>query len=572
MMNEANLKKSMSVVLACSLLVTGGISQSDVANAAKKATLKTKKITIRVGEKKKINIKGKKAKAKYTFTSSKKKVANVNKKGMVTAKKKGTAKITVKEKSGKKVRNLGKVTVVVKAKKIVAPQVSEVPTQTNAPVATQTPVTNVATATPTVTPATTPQPTLVPTPEPTLDPWLQYPTENGYHPTEEQYKTMIADSLISTGNNAKVKAVIEKARAGEDVTLAYIGGSVTEGEGATPNDNCYSELSCKEFGKAFGTGDNVHFVNGGMSGTPSSLGIIRYEKDVLGQMAVGETPDILFVEFAVNDSGECTKGGAYEGLIRRAMSEGAAVVLLFSVFRNNTNIQDTYIPYGEHYDLPMISMKDAVQTVIYEDDDFSDWYFADQYHPNNGGYKLTVDCIMNYFRVVDAEEAEVDNITDVSTFAPYNTDAYQNTVMVGPATIETLLAQENPAITSFDVGGFTQTDNQTGVYLYDNTREKFPVNWMHTSTSGSGSFKATINCKNLLVAFKRSNNTNTGTAEVYVDGELKQTLRGYASDGWNQAVTLSGFSADEVAEHEIEIKMAEGDEAKEFTIFALGYN
>ena len=565
------MKKGLSVALAFSMIVTGAMYQNEMADAAKKATIKTKKITIRVGEKKKIQIKAKKAKAKYTFSSSKKKVASVNKKGMVTGKKKGTAKITVKEKSGKKVRSLGKVTVVVKAKKVVGPQITEAPAQTSAPVATQTPV--ATTSAPTTTPVVTPIPTVEPTPVPTLEPWLQYPIDSGYHPTEEQYKTMIADSLISTGNNAKVKAVIEKARAGEDVTLAYIGGSVTEGEGATPNDNCYAEFSCTEFGKEFGTGDNVHFVNGGMSGTPSSLGIIRYEKDILGQMTTASTtPDILFIEFAVNDHGECTSGGAYEGLIRRAMSQGAAVVLLFSVFRNNDNIQTTYIPYGEHYDLPMISMKNAVATTIDEDDDFRDWYFADMYHPNNGGYRLTSDCIMNYFKTVDAEAVEIDNVPDVSAFAAYNTDAYVGTTAMTPATINNLLAQENALVTSFDAGGFSATDANTGVYLYDNTREKFPENWMHTADTSSDYFQTTIHCKNLMVVYKRSSDVNTGNAELYVDGERVKTLTAYDRSGWNQAITDFAFSNEEVAEHTIEIKMVEGDEAKEFTILALGYN
>ena len=57
----------------------------------------------------------------------------------------------------------------------------------------------------------------------------------------EFYDTMVTSSLMDTGNNARIKATIEKARNGEDVTLAYIGGSITEGEGASPNSNCYAE-------------------------------------------------------------------------------------------------------------------------------------------------------------------------------------------------------------------------------------------------------------------------------------------------------------------------------------------
>ncbi len=88
-MGNHKLRKGLSVIVACSMLVSTCVwQQPETADAAKKATLKAKKLTLRVGEKKKIKIKAKKAKAKYTFVSSKKKVAKVNKKGVVTAKKK----------------------------------------------------------------------------------------------------------------------------------------------------------------------------------------------------------------------------------------------------------------------------------------------------------------------------------------------------------------------------------------------------------------------------------------------------------------------------------------------------
>ena len=56
------------------------------ADVFAKAKLAKTKITLTVGQKKKITIKGKKKKAKYTFKASNKKVS-VNKKGVVTAKK-----------------------------------------------------------------------------------------------------------------------------------------------------------------------------------------------------------------------------------------------------------------------------------------------------------------------------------------------------------------------------------------------------------------------------------------------------------------------------------------------------
>ena len=92
----------LSGILALSMTL-GGMTAPDAGAKAKKAKLKTKKISVTVGKKKTIKIANKKKACKYTFKSNKKKVAKVSKKGVVTGRKKGTAKITVKEvkKNGK---------------------------------------------------------------------------------------------------------------------------------------------------------------------------------------------------------------------------------------------------------------------------------------------------------------------------------------------------------------------------------------------------------------------------------------------------------------------------------------
>lgn len=85
----------------------------------------------------------------------------------------------------------------------------------------------------------------------------------GFVNTDENYESMKEASVFSTGNNARIKEVIKKARAGEDVTLAYIGGSITAGGLASPNSNCYAQVSAKKFAAAYGKdgGANVHFIN-----------------------------------------------------------------------------------------------------------------------------------------------------------------------------------------------------------------------------------------------------------------------------------------------------------------------
>ena len=96
-MNAKNSKKNLCLFLVAGLVCA---SVSIPSEAAQKTKLTTKKMTLKVGQSKKITIKGKKKKAKYSFISSAKKKAGVSKTGVVKAKKAGKATITVK--AGKK--------------------------------------------------------------------------------------------------------------------------------------------------------------------------------------------------------------------------------------------------------------------------------------------------------------------------------------------------------------------------------------------------------------------------------------------------------------------------------------
>ncbi len=113
-MFKSSGKRVISMLLILGLAFSGSLSVA--SQAAKKTKLKTKKITMKVGQKKKIAIKGKKKKAVYRFVSSSKAKASVSKSGVVTAKKAGKVTITVKETYNKKTKKLGKTVVTIKKK------------------------------------------------------------------------------------------------------------------------------------------------------------------------------------------------------------------------------------------------------------------------------------------------------------------------------------------------------------------------------------------------------------------------------------------------------------------------
>lgn len=204
-------KQILCMVMATSLL----LQPQAAASEAKKATIAKKKIQITVGKTKKISIKNKKKKAKYKFSSTKKKVAKVSSKGVIKGLKAGTAKVTVKETLKKKTRKVGTIVVTVKSagKKTDTPVKTPTPNTTGTATATAT-ATASATATPTSTPTGTPTatPTVSPTPKPKATVPADYAPPSDYTTKKSDVTYGKREQIVypskTTGNDRKAYVVL----------------------------------------------------------------------------------------------------------------------------------------------------------------------------------------------------------------------------------------------------------------------------------------------------------------------------------------------------------------------------
>ncbi|OJV11776.1 MAG: hypothetical protein BGO12_08295 [Verrucomicrobia bacterium 61-8] len=100
--------------------------------------------------------------------------------------------------------------------------------------------------------------------------------------------------------------VFAKLKTGEPVKVAFLGGSITEQRG-------WRVLSLKWLRERYPSA-KIEEINAAIGGTGSDLGVYRLEKDVLRFK-----PDLLFVEFAVNDGGTPSEKirKAMEGIVRK---------------------------------------------------------------------------------------------------------------------------------------------------------------------------------------------------------------------------------------------------------------
>ena len=357
------------------------------------------------------------------------------------------------------------------------------------------------------------------------------------------YEKMVDRSLLSVGDMTRMSDVFQKAQNGEDITVAYIGGSITEGYNAGTTE--FYAKTCTDLLQGYFPDITVTGVNAGISGTPSLLGNLRLERDVLSA-----DPDIVFVEFAVNDGQEADYKNAYESLVRTLLTQekDIAVVLLFTVLDSGYTCQEHMSKIGANYDLPMISVHDSVYEEIEAGRMTWQDYSNDQSHPNAYGHKCITDVVDNYYQKVLPVVAE--NVGEVSKELPdpVFSAKYMNMHYMDSATMD-----------GVELDGFEQYD----------THGSFHNGWMYRGTDG-GSMKFTVDCSVLEMVFKANNSDKYGTADIYVDGEKVKSVVSNMSDGWNNPVTAYLIDNDSSAEHTVEIRM-EGGVTQAFFVMAFGY-
>lgn len=376
--------------------------------------------------------------------------------------------------------------------------------------------------------------------------------ETALSPEEQVHRDMVGRSFVSYGNTYRIWQKIDRALDGEKTTIAYIGGSITEGVGGTP-DNCYAKLSfnkISEFLGSLGTPGEMEYVNAGVSGTPSILGNLRVKKDVLDKNA-----DIVFIEFAVNDGMEQLYKDSYESLVRTVLQQEnePAVILLFTVTKTGHTCQEHMSQIGEYYGLPMISVPDAIQPEIEAGRMTWEDYSDDEAHPNTEGHKLVAEFIGNYFDVLGGRSF-VDTSYEMP-LTPKFGNPYENALL---AEVDYDNSNENLQIA--DTGSFSPqsrsaADFKKGAWVYDG--------------EGSTPLKMTVKGNSLFFVCKRNNSDTMGKFDVIINGSKAATIDTNQSGGWGEPFAFQAIKWQSVREMEVEIVPAEGSAGKTIEIYGI---
>lgn len=361
----------------------------------------------------------------------------------------------------------------------------------------------------------------------------------------------------------RLKNLMKRAANGESLVIGFLGGSITQGSLSSTPKTCYAYLVYEWWKKSFPNAA-FSFVNGGIGGTTSHYGGARAWKDVLCYR-----PDIVTVDFSVNDDANEFFEETYEGTLRRLLAapSAPAVVVLNNVFYDTgKNAQDYHNRIADHYGIPHVSIKDTVYPDVESGKIVRADITPDNLHPNDKGHRLVADEICKLLDSIKAEMEEEtiagENIEGKSTKteasvllpAPLTENAYEHSRLIQ--------IQDNEAI----LDGF----------LVDPIEKKgmldiFKNGWTAAHTNDKISFE--IECSCLAVQYRKSVQQPVPKAKAVIDGDEAHAviLDGNFTEDWGDCLYLEPLLHHaEKKVHKIEITVTDAkDIVRPFYLVSL---
>ena len=328
----------------------------------------------------------------------------------------------------------------------------------------------------------------------------------------------------------RLKNLMKRAANGESLVIGFLGGSITQGSLSSTPKTCYAYLVYEWWKKSFPNAA-FSFVNGGIGGTTSHYGGARAWKDVLCYR-----PDIVTVDFSVNDDANEFFEETYEGTLRRllaAPSDPAVVVLNNVFYDTGKNAQNYHNRIADHYGIPHVSIKDTVYPDVESGKIVRADITPDNLHPNDKGHRLVADEICKLLDSIKAEMEEEtiagENIEGKSTKteasvllpAPLTENAYEHSRLIQ--------IQDNEAILD---GFLVDPIEKKGIL------DIFKNGWTAAHTNDKISFE--IECSCLAVQYRKSVQQPVPKAKAVIDGDEAHAviLDGNFTEDWGDCLYL----------------------------------
>lgn len=368
-------------------------------------------------------------------------------------------------------------------------------------------------------------------------------------------------------NLSRLKNCMIRAEKGEELTIGFLGGSITQGSLATEHKNTYAYRVFSWWKETFPKAQ-FHYVNGGIGGTTSHYGVSRAVTDVLMYQ-----PDFVVVDFSVNDEPDEFFQETYEGVIRKLLQwkSKPAVVLLNNVFYDTgKTAQEFHNAVGDWYQVPHVSIKDTLYQEMQQGKYTREELTPDGLHPNDKGHGLVAGEIIALLEEVrkqlpeKADDVEnrkhdeinniINSIEDITTNIPkpMTENAYENARRL-------TIREISPELEGFRA----DTEEKTG-HL-----DHFKNGWSGKKPGDKITFEVEASC--IAVQYRKTIHKPALRAKLVLDGDKTNEILLDANfeEDWGDCLYLEPvLHHGEKKVHTVEIEILP-DDNKEVTPFYL---
>lgn len=351
----------------------------------------------------------------------------------------------------------------------------------------------------------------------------------------------------------KLAACMELAEQGTEQTIGFLGGSITQGSLATEHINTYAyrvyDWWCRSFPNS-----KFHYVNGGIGGTTSYFGVARAVEDVLMYQ-----PDVLVLDFSVNDEPNEFFQETFEGVLRKLLSwqSKPAVLILNNVFYDTgINAQKYHNLVAEHYQVPYVSIRDSIYEEMKNGKYTREELTPDGLHPNDFGHTLVAGEIIRLLEYIKENRKKIlqDQKEKMFVFPTSLTrNSYENAEHL-------TIRNSQPQLLGFRA----DTEEKTG-HL-----DCFKNGWIGRKKGDRIIFQ--VNCTNIAVQYRKTIRKPTPIARILVDGKEDQAviLDGNFEETWGDCLYLEPLlHHGEERNHTVEIEIVESYEDDQVPFYLL---
>lgn len=341
--------------------------------------------------------------------------------------------------------------------------------------------------------------------------------------------------IVNRGNWAKIQACMDRAAAGEAITVGFLGGSITQGSLASTPETCYAYRVYSWWKEKFPRA-NISYVNAGIGGTTSQFGAARVQEDLLSFQ-----PDFVLTEFSVNDDNTPHFRETYEGLIRTIANTGCAFMLMNNVcYDTGNNAEEMHLAVARAYALPSVSMKSTIYEALLRHEMENRDITPDDLHPNDAGHELVAKVIIHLLEKIWAAPREKDLPSGLP--APITPNRYEGSFRYQNH-------NSSPVLKGFEADPTPQN------HITECFRRGF------TAWHQGDSITFTIKCTCVGVQYRKSVRQPTPIAKITVDGAHELLLDGNFQETWGDCLYLDTVAEGlEAKEHTIQVEIVEAHE------------